>query len=206
MFGFNLMDLIISIPAVLLCIGFHEAAHGYAAYWLGDPTAKYNGRLSLNPLSHVDPIGFLCLLLFRFGWAKPVPVNSGYFKHPKRDIALVSAAGPIANILLAAVMLMLIRILNFLPNPFTMALSIFFNITAIMSIGLAVFNLLPVPPLDGSKIFYPILPSKWIYFMQEYQMYIQFGLIAMLYFGLFRAPFNIATNFIYSTLASLIFM
>lgn len=205
MFGIDLVSLIIRIPAVLLCIGLHEAAHGYAAYKLGDPTARNLGRLSLNPLAHIDPIGFLCLLLFKFGWAKPVPINTRYFKHPKRDIALTALAGPVSNFILAAAALLLQRLLMAVPSQFTFALATFCNLTAIMSIGLGVFNLIPIPPLDGSKIFYPILPTKWIYQMQSYEMYIQLGLLLLLWSGLLSIPLGFLTSIVYTLLVSLIF-
>lgn len=205
MFGIDLVSLIIRIPAVLLCIGLHEAAHGYAAYKLGDPTARNLGRLSLNPLAHIDPIGFLCLLLFKFGWAKPVPINTRYFKKPKRDIALTALAGPVSNFILAAAALLLQKLLITVPSQFTFALATFCNLTAIMSIGLGVFNLIPIPPLDGSKIFYPILPTKWIYQMQSYEMYIQFGLLLLLWSGLLSIPLGFLTSIVYTLLVSLIF-
>ena len=111
-FGMTLAQLLIRIPAVLIALTFHEVAHGYAAYRLGDPTAKSLGRLSLNPLKHLDPIGALCLLVFRFGWAKPVPINLRYFKNPRRDMALTALAGPLSNFVMAFAGILLIHLLS----------------------------------------------------------------------------------------------
>ena len=144
-----LIELLISIPAVLLCLSVHEAAHGFAANALGDPTAKNAGRLTLDPIHHLDPIGTICLLLFHVGWAKPVPVDVRYFKKPRRDIALVSLAGPLSNFLLALIALFLQRIFMSGNSTILLALGLFCYSTAVMSIGLGVFNLIPVPPLDG---------------------------------------------------------
>lgn len=142
---------------LFLAITVHEFAHGYAAYKLGDPTAKYSGRLSLNPLKHLDPIGALCMLLFRFGWAKPVPINPMYFRNRKRDTAITALAGPAANIVLAliAVILLAPLVAVMLPNYNNFITDFLYNIL-IECIGVnmsfAAFNLIPFPPLDGSKI------------------------------------------------------
>ena len=138
-------------------ITVHEYAHGIIAYKLGDPTAKYAGRLSLNPLSHLDPIGALCMVFFRFGWAKPVPINPMYFKDRKRDSAIVALAGPLSNIILAFLSTIVFAVyyvyvyLNF-PNFVTQFIYTVFMQLAVVNISFAVFNLIPFPPLDGSKI------------------------------------------------------
>jgi len=146
--SFDLLQWVIKIPVLLFAITIHEYAHGRAALWLGDPTAKLSGRLSLNPLHHIDPFGAICLFLFNFGWAKPVPVNPGYFKNTRRDIIIMSLCGPIANISAAFLAGMLIR---YLLLPWEV-----YQITLIyllfMNIGLGLFNLLPIPPLDGSHV------------------------------------------------------
>ena len=143
----RLAELLLSLPAVLWAITFHEFCHGYAAMKLGDPTAKMDGRLSLNPLHHLDPIGALCLILFRFGWAKPVPINPGYFKHPRRDMALVSLAGAAGNILTAFVCAQFVKLFPVLFQ--TYAAQQFILIMIYMNVGLAAFNLLPIPRLTG---------------------------------------------------------
>lgn len=199
-----LIDLLISVPAVLLCLSVHEAAHGFTANALGDPTAKNSGRLTLDPLRHLDPIGTLCLLFFHVGWAKPVPVNTRYFKHPRRDIALTALAGPMSNFLLALIA-MVCRQLLFTSNlPILVALALFCNTTVVMSIGLGVFNLIPVPPLDGSKVLFSILPYQMEFKFSKYQQYIQFALLALLLIGVLDTPISIAINAVYRVLASIV--
>lgn len=167
--GFS--QLLLSIPAVLWAICFHEYCHGLAAKLLGDPTAEREGRLSLNPLHHLDPLGALCLLLFRFGWAKPVPIDTRYFKHPKRDIILVSLSGVAGNLFTAFVCAQLVR---WLPGLFTSyAAQQFILLMIYINLGLAAFNILPIPPLDGSRILYVLLPYQWMkyyYWLERYGM------------------------------------
>ncbi len=199
-----LIELLVSIPAVLVCLSVHEAAHGFAAYALGDPTAKHAGRLTLDPIRHLDLVGTICLLLFHVGWAKPVPVNARYFKKPRRDIALVSLAGPMANFLLALIALFLQQIFMSYHSTIMLAIGLFCYSTAVMSIGLGVFNLIPVPPLDGAKILFSFLPYQVELKFARYQQYIQFGLLALLLLGVLDTPINIAINFVYRLLYTLI--
>ncbi|MGN1015261.1 MAG: site-2 protease family protein [Butyricicoccus sp.] len=200
----QLIDLLISIPGLLLCLSVHEAAHGLTAYKLGDPTAKSAGRLTLNPFQHLDVIGTLCLLFFHVGWAKPVPVNSRYFKKPRRDIALVSLAGPISNFLLAFVLLFVRQYLmrSSLMPVFVLGLMAYYG--AVMSIGLGVFNLIPIPPLDGSKILMSFLPWEMAVKYTKYEQYIQFALLLLLFFGVLNTPLNFCINHIYSFLCGLL--
>jgi len=162
-------DLVLSIPAVLWAITFHEYCHGYVAFKLGDPTAMRAGRLTLNPLAHLDPIGALMLLFFRFGWAKPVPIDTRYFKNPKRDIALVSIAGVAGNFLTASFCGLLARVIPGKMLILYPALGRFIVLLAVINLGLGVFNLIPIPPLDGSKLLYLVLPPRWLskYFWLE---------------------------------------
>ena len=199
-----LIELLISIPAVLLCLSVHEAAHGFAANALGDPTAKNAGRLTLEPIHHLDPIGTICLLLFHVGWAKPVPVDVRYFKKPRRDIALVSLAGPLSNFLLALIALFLQRIFMSGSSTILLAIGLFCYSTAVMSIGLGVFNLIPVPPLDGSKILFSFLPYQAELKFARYQQYIQFGVLILLFLGVLDTPINIAINFVYRILNAVV--
>lgn len=175
------------IPGVLLALTFHELSHGYVACLLGDPTAKSQGRLSLNPIVHIDVIGLICMIVAGIGWAKPVPINPAYFnmRNRKLGVALVSLAGPVSNMLLAFVCLFIsILILCVSTNTILLALAEFLYTTAILSIGLAAFNLLPIPPLDGSKVLMPFLPNRVIAFFMRYEGYIRFFLMAVLLLGL----------------------
>ncbi len=161
----DIITLLVRAVVVLLAISVHEMAHGYMAYWLGDKTAKSMGRLSLNPFRHLDIVGSLCLLFFGFGWAKPVVVNPYCFKKPRRDMILTSLAGPLSNFIMAFLGLVIFKVLlmtkvlyfNLLLTDIVMT---FVEHFVFLNIGLGVFNLLPVPPLDGSKIFLPFLPQR----------------------------------------------
>lgn len=191
----RLTELLFTLPCILIALTFHEVAHGWMAYRLGDPTARSLGRLSLNPLKHLDPIGTLCMILFHFGWARPVPVNSRYFKKPRRDMALTAAAGPAMNIILAfgglLVQRLLIALFSAIPFPSSeflqyieIAAVTLFYYFHIINLSLGVFNLIPVPPLDGSRIFLVWLPAKYYFGVMKYERYIQFGLLVLLWLGL----------------------
>lgn len=200
----KLLSLLVSVPGLLLCLSLHEAAHGYTAYRLGDPTAKNAGRLTLDPLKHLDPVGTICLLFFHVGWAKPVPVNTRYFKNPRRDTALVSLAGPVSNFLLAAVLLFVRQFLIFSSVMPVYVLGLMVHYAAIMSIGLGVFNLIPVPPLDGSKILFSFLPWQQAAKYAKYEQYIQFGLLVLLFVGVLDIPLDFCISHIYSWLSALV--
>ncbi len=174
-------DLLLSLPAVLWAITFHEYCHGYAANFLGDPTAARMGRLTLNPLAHLDPIGALMLLVFRFGWAKPVPIDPRYFKRPRRDMAIVSLAGSAGNLATAAACGIVVRLF---PGPFISipALGRFVILMILINLGLGVFNLVPIPPLDGSKLVSLFLPPSWLrgfYWLEWYGIFILMILLAL---------------------------
>lgn len=170
------MDVIYRLPGLFIAIVFHELAHGFTAYKLGDNTAKDAGRLTLNPLKHIDLTGFLFLLLFKFGWAKPVPINSFNFKNRKTGMILVSVAGPLTNFILAIIFGSILTS-NLITNE------ILFNIiltTMWYNIMLGVFNLLPFPPLDGSKIFASLLPKKLEFYFYMYEKYLYIILIILI--------------------------
>ncbi|NPV13906.1 site-2 protease family protein [candidate division WOR-3 bacterium] len=153
-------ELILSAPAILFGLTIHEFSHGYAAFILGDPTAKQSGRLTLNPLKHLDPLGTILLFLpwTRFGWAKPVPINPNNFKNPLRDFAISALAGPISNFLVAIFAGIVARILTAVGvNGFAWKLSGYF---VIINLILCFFNLIPIPPLDGSRLIYYLLPPE----------------------------------------------
>ena len=193
--GFSLESIIyvlMRVITVLLAISIHEMAHGFLAYKLGDPTAKFDGRLSLNPLRHIDPFGALCMFFFGFGWAKPVMVNPNYFRNYKKDMALTALAGPVSNILLGFVgVIIWVHLAPIVNNAY---FSMFITMFVTLNISLAVFNLLPIPPLDGSKIFLPLLPSRVYYDIMRYQQFGFIILIIALYLGVLDPVLNICSN------------
>ena len=159
----------------------HEAAHGYTAYLLGDDTARQDGRLSFNPLHHIDPLGFLCLILFHFGWARPVRCDASKFKHPRLGMAAVAAAGPLSNFILAFVLMLSGMLVFMINNRFCAALAVFLMITAQYSIFLGIFNAIPLPILDGFHIISPLLPRRVLEFVYRYQHYMWLLLIVLIY-------------------------
>lgn len=168
----DILGMVIRAIVILLAISIHEMAHGFVAYKLGDPTAKSMGRLSLNPLKHLDPIGALCMLFFGFGWAKPVMINPYYFKKPKRDSALTALGGPLANFILAFLGIVIFKILIVFQTPsnaFTEIIASFLSAFISLNIGLGSFNLIPIPPLDGSKIFLSLLPDRLYMDIMRYE-------------------------------------
>ena len=183
--------LLLTLPAVLWAISFHEFCHGYAAKLVGDPTAERSGRLSLNPLDHFDLVGTLMLLLVGFGWAKPVPINTHYFRHPRRDLVIVSLAGVAGNILTAVVCVLFLR---FLGEPWyrlagRAGITVLIQMIAI-NVGLAAFNLIPIPPLDGSRVLEAFLPFRYLryyYWLEQYGMII---LLILLMTGIVDVLFN----------------
>lgn len=178
-----LFDLFIRLIVVFTALPIHEYAHGLVAKKLGDPTASMQGRLNLNPFHHFDPIGTTCLLLTGFGWAKPVPVNPGYFKKPKQGMALTALAGPLSNLLLATALTLIFKVIAyFVPyNNFVVVLLSAISLMISINISLAVFNLLPIPPLDGAKIFGALLPDRIYWKVMQYERIIMIALFALLF-------------------------
>lgn len=174
------------VLAVLLCLTVHETCHGLAAYALGDPTARDRRRLSLNPLRHIDWLGLAMMLAVGFGWAKPVPVDPRYFKKPKQGMALTALAGPVSNLLLALLAVFLSRVI-YLYFPYgrggALAFEFLLYTLAPLSIGLGLFNLLPIPPLDGSKVLGAFLPDRAYFGLMRYERYGMFLLLALSWFG-----------------------
>lgn len=194
----SVLAQVLSILFVIFCIlPLHEFAHGWMANKLGDPTAKLEGRLTMNPLASVDPMGALALLLFGFGWAKPVPVDSRYFKKPKRDMAVTALAGPVSNLLAALVGAVVVAALQaFAPyNVFTSFLFNMFYYYVVVNISLAVFNLLPVPPLDGSRILSAFLSDRAMYTYYRYQNIFVMALFVLMLSGAFSGPLYTAQSF-----------
>ena len=172
--------LVLLIPVLLFALVFHEFSHGWVAYKLGDPTAKNQGRLTLNPLSHLDPFGSMMILFVGFGWAKPVPVDSRYLANPRKDMMKIAFAGPASNLLLALVGGILIRLTGY-AGPLTSMLIMFTQI----NISLAVFNMIPIPPLDGSQIFSGIMIRRNPQLVMQLQMYGPQILMGLILFGMF---------------------
>ncbi len=190
----DLIKYIYIIPAALISIVLHELGHGLVSYWLGDPTPKSQGRLTLNPLKHLDPIGTLCLIIFGFGWARPVMINSYYYKKPKIGITLTGLAGPLVNFILAILSFIMIGLLYGISvkcgfNNFLSICINFFMYLAIINIGLGVFNLIPIPPLDGSKIIGIFIPEKAYDGYMRYQSY---GIYFMISLMVILSAFDIA--------------
>lgn len=189
-----LLQIALTVPVILIALTFHEVAHGFVSYKLGDPTAYNQGRLSLNPLKHLDPIGTLCMLLFGVGWARPVPVNSRYYKKPKLGMALTALAGPFMNLLLGFVGVIIMGIvwkIASLTGGYTHLLEVmdlFFYYFATMNVYLAVFNLLPVPPFDGSRILFIFLPDRLYFGIMRYERIIQIVILVALWAGILTLP------------------
>lgn len=205
-----LISLALTLPIILFSLTIHEYSHGYVAMKLGDNTAYNHGRLTLNPFKHIHPIGFICMLVFGYGWAKPVPIVARNFKNPRKGMALTAIAGPISNLLLALcfVILHYFAALGFDTLFASAAVSservyiiaelvmIFLSMGAQLNVYLAVFNLLPVPPFDGSRFFYVFLPAKWYFKVMQYERYIMIGILALFYFGVLSVPLDFISGYI----------
>lgn len=200
-----LSGFLLSAVAVLLCLTVHEVSHGLAAFALGDPTAKRQNRLSLNPLRHLDVFGTLMMLVAGFGWAKPVPVDMRYFRHPKSGMAVTALAGPVSNFLLAYLALLARAVLLpfYLQGGGTILFLIvdFTETLAILSVGLGVFNLIPIPPLDGSKVLEGVLPDRIYYTILRYERIGMLLLMVVLFSGVADKPLWAVRSWVVNTMA-----
>lgn len=206
-FASIIIYILSSLAVIFLTLPVHEFAHGFAATKLGDPTPRYQGRMTLNPFAHIDWIGAACILLFGFGWAKPVQVNSNNFRNPKRDMAITAFAGPLSNLIVAFAALLINNILSLIALKTLISvfyyIGFFFYYIALINVSLAVFNLIPIPPLDGSRLLSALLPYKYYYALMRYERYIFFGLIALLWIGVLDIPLNILSGAVMSFLKSI---
>lgn len=219
--------VLITVPIILVSLTVHEVMHGLVSYKLGDPTAMNYGRLTLNPIKHLDPFGTVCMLVFGFGWAKPVPINSGYYKNTRLGITLTALAGPLSNFTMAFIAVPFMLLIGSISGqietesinvsilaypmfygylaeytiPFATKLActafIFFDFFVQMNIMLGIFNMLPIPPLDGSRILLVFLPQKAYYFVIRIEMYIKIGLLILLYTGVLSRPLSFLNDGIY---------
>ncbi len=187
--------MLCSIPVIILALCVHETAHGFVAKLLGDPTAYNLGRISLNPKKHLDPMGTILMFVFGFGWAKPVPINTRYFRNPKWGMALSALAGPVSNVICSYIFFVLCSLMeNFLviqtQTTFIIANAVhsLFYVGYLLNLSLAVFNLLPVPPLDGSRILFVILPAKAYFAVMKYERYIYIGVMVLVMTGMLDTP------------------
>ena len=183
----------------LLAIPCHEAGHALASYLMGDPTARNHGRLSLNPLRHFDLLGTLCMVVAGVGWAKPVPTDVRRFKNPKVGMAVTALAGPAANLLLAYLSMAVWKAVAYWApaNEFTWFVTYFLQYMVLMNVGLAVFNLIPVPPLDGSRVLLVFLPPRLYFGIMRYEKAILVVLLAVVWYGALNGPINAATDVVW---------
>ena len=203
----SLEGIALRLASVFLCLTIHESCHGLAAYALGDPTAKRAHRLSLNPLRHIDWIGFVMMIVAGFGWAKPVPVNPNYFKKPKEGMAVTALAGPASNFLLALLLLLIARLVYaraLVTGALPQTLFSFLVNTACLSVGLGLFNLVPVPPLDGSKVVAVLLPDRAYDWLMHYERFGMLVLVMVISVGIGSNALDNAIRWTFTMLCRLV--
>lgn len=206
----NFLNFFISICVTLFVVfctmPVHEFAYAYAAHKLGDDTARLSGRLTLNPFAHIDISGLVLIVLFGFGYAKAVPVNPRNFKDSKKGMAVTAIAGPVSNLIMAFVFLAIGDTMAvFLTGSAAVAISTFFELAGVININLAVFNLLPIPPLDGSRILGLLVPDRYYYKIMRYERQIMLVIFVLLFLGFLTKPLQILSNFVYNGMNDIIF-
>ena len=204
----DFFDIIVRAIVLLTAIPVHEAAHAYVADKLGDPTARYMGRLTINPMAHFDLMGSVAMIVCGIGWAKPVPINPRNFRDQKKGMAISAAAGPISNIIVAAISLAIAKLLLYISyaagaNTVVSTLFTIFRSMCFINISLAIFNLSPIPPFDGSRIFNYFLPDKFYFKIMEYERYIFLGLLIVLFTGIMDFPLSILSNIVFNAIDKL---
>ena len=212
---FVLIQLLLSLPIIIFALSVHETAHGWVAYKLGDSTAKNLGRLTLNPIKHLNLFGFLSMLILGIGWANPVPINTRNFKNPRWGMALSGIAGPVSNFLISLISYVAYMLTQFVliltghieaPHILVTVLLLFLELSAYLNLSLAIFNLIPVPPFDGSRFIYIFLPAKWYFKVMQYERFtgiaIMIVLLVLSRFGIY--PIGFLVNLILDVMGTVI--
>ncbi len=208
---FNIAQLIINVPITLIALTGHEFAHGWVSKKLGDPTPEAQGRLTMNPLAHLDPVGTLLMILTGFGWAKPVQVDPRYYKNQKRGMALTAAAGPVANFIMAFAALAVYALVFVICSKINVGTAIiksvgtFAQLFAVRNLCFMIFNIIPIPPLDGAKALGVFLPDKAYYTMLRYERYSMLLIMALSLLGVFGNVIGTGVNFVMNGMLNILY-